>query len=421
MAKEIKFNVEARDLLKKGVDELANAVKVTLGPKGRNVVIEKKFGAPHITKDGVSVAKEIELSDPYANIGAQMVKEVASKTGDDAGDGTTTATILAQSIINVGLKNVTAGANPMDLKRGIDKAVAEVVKNLEKQKEAVGENYDKIRQVARISANGDDNIGALIAEAMEKVTKEGVITVEEANTFLEATKKYAARIAPAVSLCVLSPVVLLWLLGMAGAKRGAVTENVAGGIGLIVLLLMVVVAVAVFLLTGIPYNKYEYLEKEKLTLQYGVSGIVEKAKETFAGTYRICITLGVVLCILGAVPLLVVSVFFGDNGYAVILATDALLIVVAIAVWLFVWSGIIWGGFQKLLQEGDYTVENKAVNRKYEHVTAIYWCVWTALYLAISLSTMRWDITWVVWPVAGVLYGALLAFLKIKNQKAEHE
>ena len=181
MAKEIKFNVEARDLLKKCVDELANAVKVTLGPKGRNVVIEKKFGAPHITKDGVSVAKEIELSDPYANIGAQMVKEVASKTGDDAGDGTTTATILAQSIINVGLKNVTAGANPMDLKRGIDKAVAEVVKNLEKQKEAVGENYDKIRQVARISANGDDNIGALIAEAMEKVTKEGVITVEEAK------------------------------------------------------------------------------------------------------------------------------------------------------------------------------------------------------------------------------------------------
>ena len=181
MAKEIKFNVEARDLLKKGVDELANAVKVTLGPKGRNVVIEKKFGAPHITKDGVSVAKEIELSDPYANIGAQMVKEVASKTGDDAGDGTTTATILAQSIINVGLKNVTAGANPMDLKRGIDKAVAEVVKSLESQKEAGGENYDKIRHVARISANGDDNIGALIAEAMEKVTKEGVITVEEAK------------------------------------------------------------------------------------------------------------------------------------------------------------------------------------------------------------------------------------------------
>ena len=190
---------------------------------------------------------------------------------------------------------------------------------------------------------------------------------------------------------------------------------------MIVLLLMVAVAVAVFLLTGIPYNKYEYLEKEKLTLQYGVSGIVEKAKETFAGTYRICITLGVVLCILGVVPLLIVSIFFGNNGYAVILATDVLLIVVAIAVWLFVWSGIIWGGFQKLLQEGDYTVENKAVNRKYEHVTAIYWCVWTAVYLAISLPTMRWDITWVVWPVAGVLYGALLAFLKIKNRKAEHE
>ena len=181
MAKEIKFNIEARDLLKKGVDELANAVKITLGPKGRNVVIEKKFGAPQITKDGVTVAKEIELSDSYANIGAQMVKEVASKTGDDAGDGTTTATILAQSIIAVGLKNVTAGANPMDLKRGIDKAVAAVVKSLEKQKEDVGEDYEKIRQVARISANGDDTIGELIAEAMKKVSKEGVITVEEAK------------------------------------------------------------------------------------------------------------------------------------------------------------------------------------------------------------------------------------------------
>lgn len=181
MAKEIKFNIEARDLLKKGVDELANAVKITLGPKGRHVVIEKKFGAPHITKDGVSVAKEVELSDSYANIGAQMVKEVASKTGDDAGDGTTTATILAQSIINVGLKNVTAGANPMDLKRGIDKAVKAVVSSLEAQKEDVGENYDKIRQVATISANGDVEIGALIAQAMEKVKKEGVITVEEAK------------------------------------------------------------------------------------------------------------------------------------------------------------------------------------------------------------------------------------------------
>lgn len=181
MAKEIKFNIEARDLMKKGVDELANAVKVTLGPKGRNVVIEKKFGAPHITKDGVSVAKEIELADPYANIGAQMVKEVASKTGDDAGDGTTTATILAQSIINVGLKNVTAGANPMELKRGIEKAVIAVVKHLEGQKEVVGNNFEKIRQVGRISANGDETIGNLIAEAMEKVGIEGVITVEEAK------------------------------------------------------------------------------------------------------------------------------------------------------------------------------------------------------------------------------------------------
>ena len=181
MAKEIKFNIEARDLMKKGVDVLANAVKVTLGPKGRNVVIEKKFGAPHITKDGVSVAKEIELADPYANIGAQMVKEVASKTGDDAGDGTTTATILAQSIINVGLKTVTAGANPMELKRGIEKAVAAVVKHLEGQKEEVGNNFEKIRQVGRISANGDETIGNLIAEAMEKVGIEGVITVEEAK------------------------------------------------------------------------------------------------------------------------------------------------------------------------------------------------------------------------------------------------
>ena len=181
MAKEIKFNIEARDLMKKGVDELANAVKVTLGPKGRNVVIERKYGAPHITKDGVSVAKEIECSDPYANIGAQMVKEVASKTGDVAGDGTTTATILAQSIINVGLKNVTAGANPMELKRGIDKAVAAVVANLEEQKEIIGNDFDKIRQVGRISANGDETIGNLIAEAMEVVGIDGVITVEEAK------------------------------------------------------------------------------------------------------------------------------------------------------------------------------------------------------------------------------------------------
>ncbi len=181
MAKEIKYNVEARELLKEGVDALSNAVKVTLGPKGRNVIIDKKFGAPQITKDGVTVAKEIELEDKFANMGAQMVKEVASRTNDDAGDGTTTATVLAQSIIGVGLKNVTAGANPMDLKRGIDKAVAEVVKSLKAQSSEVGGNIDKIEQVATISANNDKNIGALIAEAMGKVNKEGVITVEEAK------------------------------------------------------------------------------------------------------------------------------------------------------------------------------------------------------------------------------------------------
>lgn len=258
-------------------------------------------------------------------------------------------------------------------------------------------------------------------EPATEITEGKVVTVEEANLFLTATKKYAARIAPAVSLCVLSPVVLLWLAGRADTGRGTLTEDAAGGIGVVVLLLMVAAAVAVFLLNGIPYNKYEYLEKEKLTLQYGVSGIVEKARETFAGTYRICITLGVVLCILGVVPLLVVSAFCGDDGYPVILAVDVLLMVVAIAVWLFVWSGIIWGGFQKLLQEGDYTVENKAVNRKYEHVTAIYWCVWTAIYLAISLPTMRWEITWVVWPVAGVLFAALMAFLKIKSRRTVQE
>ncbi len=181
MAKEIKFDIEARDLLKQGVDQLADAVKITLGPKGRNVVIEKKFGAPQITKDGVTVAKEIELSDAYANIGAQMVKEVASKTGDDAGDGTTTATVLAQSIVNVGLKNVTAGANPMDLKRGIDKAVTKVVRSIKEQSENIGDDIAKINQVAKVSANGDETIGNLIAEAMEKVSKEGVITVEEAK------------------------------------------------------------------------------------------------------------------------------------------------------------------------------------------------------------------------------------------------
>jgi chaperonin GroEL len=181
MAKEIKFEIEARDLLKKGVDELANAVKVTLGPKGRNVIIEKKFGAPQITKDGVTVAKEIDLTDPFENMGAQLVKEVASKTGDDAGDGTTTATVLAQSIITVGLKNVTAGANPMDLKRGIDKAVETVVTHIKSQSKSVGDDYNKIEQVASVSANNDAKIGKLIADAMKKVKKEGVITIEEAK------------------------------------------------------------------------------------------------------------------------------------------------------------------------------------------------------------------------------------------------
>ena len=181
MAKEILYNVDAREQLKEGVDALANAVKVTLGPKGRNVVIDKKFGAPQVTKDGVTVAKEIELEKPVANMGAQMVKEVASKTADDAGDGTTTATVLAQSIIGVGLKNVTAGANPMDLKRGIDKAVAKVVESLRKQSQEVGSDFDKIEQVATISANNDETIGKLIAEAMAKVNNEGVITVEEAK------------------------------------------------------------------------------------------------------------------------------------------------------------------------------------------------------------------------------------------------
>ncbi len=181
MAKEIKYNVEARELLKSGVDALADAVKVTLGPKGRNVIIDKKFGAPHITKDGVTVAKEIELEDNFANMGAQIVKEVASKTNDDAGDGTTTATVLAQAIIGVGLKNVTAGANPMDIKRGIDKAVEVVVSSLKEQSQQVGDDIEKIEQVATISANNDKNIGALIAEAMGKVKKEGVITVEEAK------------------------------------------------------------------------------------------------------------------------------------------------------------------------------------------------------------------------------------------------
>ena len=181
MAKEILFNIDARDQLKKGIDTLANAVKVTLGPKGRNVIIEKKFGAPLITKDGVTVAKEVELADAYQNTGAQLVKEVASKTGDDAGDGTTTATVLAQAIVAEGLKNVTAGASPMDIKRGIDKAVAKVVESIKSQSEKVGDNYDKIEQVASVSANNDPVIGKLIADAMRKVSKDGVITIEEAK------------------------------------------------------------------------------------------------------------------------------------------------------------------------------------------------------------------------------------------------
>ena len=182
MAKDIKFNMDARDLLKQGVDQLANAGKVTRGPKGRNVIIEKKFGAPQITKDGVTVAKEIELEDKFENTGAQLVKSVASKTGDDAGDGTTTATILAQSIVNVGLKNVTAGANPMDLKRGIDKAVEAVVEYIKETAEQVGDDYDKIEQVATVSANNDPTIGKLIADAMRKVSKDGVITIEESKS-----------------------------------------------------------------------------------------------------------------------------------------------------------------------------------------------------------------------------------------------
>jgi len=181
MAKEILYSIESRESLKKGIDKLANAVKVTLGPRGRNVVIEKKFGAPQVTKDGVTVAKEIELKDPFENMGAQLLREVASKTSDNAGDGTTTATVLAQAIINIGIKNVTAGANPMELKRGIDKAVASVVTSLKKMSKEVGDDYNKIEQVARVSANNDAEIGKLIAEAMKKVSKEGVITVEEAK------------------------------------------------------------------------------------------------------------------------------------------------------------------------------------------------------------------------------------------------
>ena len=196
MAKEIIYNNDAREQLRKGVDALANAVKVTLGPKGRNVVIDKKFGAPHITKDGVTVAKEIELENGIENMGAQMVKEVASKTNDQAGDGTTTATVLAQAIVNTGLKNVTAGANPMDLKRGIDKAVATIVEDIKAQSVEVGGDIEKIRQVATISANNDSQIGDIIAEAMEKVSKDGVITIEEAKGMLKVCSSTAAISAP---------------------------------------------------------------------------------------------------------------------------------------------------------------------------------------------------------------------------------
>ena len=188
MAKEITFNADAREKLKSGIDALANAVKVTLGPKGRNVVIQKSYGAPQVTKDGVTVAKEIELSDPIANMGAQMVKEVASKTADAAGDGTTTATVLAQAMVHAGLKNVAAGANPMDLKRGMDKAVRKVVEHLHEQSEQIGSDFEKIQQVAAISANNDDMIGSLIADAMKRVSTDGVITVEEAkgtDTYVE--------------------------------------------------------------------------------------------------------------------------------------------------------------------------------------------------------------------------------------------
>ena len=191
MAKDIKYDVDARELLRQGADALANAVKVTLGPKGRNVVIEKKFGAPRITKDGVSVAKEIELEDPFQNAGAQFVKSVASKTGDDAGDGTTTATVLTQAILTEGMKNVAAGANPLDLKRGIDKAVGKVVENIKAQAEQVGTNYDKIEQVATISANNDAEIGKLIADGMREVSVDGVITIEDAkgrDTVLKTVK-----------------------------------------------------------------------------------------------------------------------------------------------------------------------------------------------------------------------------------------
>ena len=210
-AKEILFDQEAKNRLKKGVDALCDAVKVTLGPKGRNVIIDRKFGAPHVTKDGVSVAKEIELKDTVENMGAQMVKEVASKTNDLAGDGTTTATILAQAIVRTGLKNVTAGANPMDLKRGIDKAVAEVVAQIKKMSRKVGDSVEKIEQVATISANNDNNIGKLIAEAMKQVKKEGVITIEEAKGTKPMSRWWkACSLTVVTSLPILLPIPKRW-------------------------------------------------------------------------------------------------------------------------------------------------------------------------------------------------------------------
>ena len=258
-------------------------------------------------------------------------------------------------------------------------------------------------------------------ESIPETTDGKTVTVEEANNFLEATKKFAAHIAPAVSLCVLSPVVLLLLAAMAECGMGTLTEDMAGGIGTVVLLLMVAAAVAVFIVNGLSYGKYDYIEKEKLVLQYGVNGIVEKAKENFAGTFRICIVLGVVLCILGVVPLLLIAAFVGENDLLAIIGVDILLVMVAIAVWLFVWSGCIWGGYQKLLQEDDYTVENKALNKKYEFVPVVYWCVTVAIYLAISLPTMHWEITWVVWPVAGVLFAALMGILKAVHRSRDKQ
>ena len=258
---------------------------------------------------------------------------------------------------------------------------------------------------------------AFAEENIADITNGRPVTVEEANAFLEATRKFAAHIAPAVSVCVLSPVALILLAAMAECGIGTLTEDMAGGIGVAVLLIMVAAAVAVFIVNGLSYAKYEYMEKEKLVLQYGVSGIVEKAKENFAGTFRICIVLGVVLCILGVLPLILVAAFAGENDFLAIIGVDILLVMVAIAVWLFVWAGCIWGGYQKLLQEEDYTVENKDLNKKYEFVPAVYWCVTVAIYLAVSLPTMKWETTWVIWPVAAVLFAALMGILKAVDKR----